>query len=241
MFLMHVEIEEVVIVGAPSRYEPPTYKWKLSRTYATMPDFVRRLLRVYVSCVLKAPISCRCSPLLSYTGISNYLMLSPARSAVRLTWVECSYTLCNPFSDFSCGDFSGIEPETSAACTTPSSSGRRRSFSQAWDALTPKTLPDAHVNPGLLAGVWNQAVVTVTSTKSQIDDLEATRIGNFEARSQVLEQEVAPESIGPLREESRGKACRGRRAPGGTKRPLNPDRMERKATREKRRREEVRP
>lgn len=142
-----------------------------------------------------------------------------------------------------------MEPDAKVGCSP--SGGRKRSYSQAWDALSPKALSE--LTSGLLAGGWDNALGSLGPSSPH--DASGAKVNCSAAgpmtppcdaggnpRRYVAAEQPAQELPGVARGGGGGgaiKGCKGRRVGSATKRPLKPDRMERKATREKRRREEV--
>lgn len=154
-------------------------------------------------------------------------------------------------SDFACEDFGGIEPDAKPAPTLLPG-GRQCASSQGWENVAPKALSELSLTPTLLSGAWESAIALAASSGSSEDSLSA--IGNecVQARKHSVLDPASgepstsgkPDSATSVNlagsEDIRNRNLRGRKVTNGTKRPLNPDRMERKANREKRRREEVR-
>ena len=146
--------------------------------------------------------------------------------------------------------------------------GRKRSFTQActWDNLGPKALSE--ISASLLAGGggsggWEGVQTPPTASAVGVDapgsscsavppsfmaDSASAAAAGAAAAAAPKKQEVgrslgghnrkAPAAAGGCSKGRRGAGAGG--GEGAGKRPLNPERMERKASREKRRREEVR-
>lgn len=135
--------------------------------------------------------------------------------------------------------------------------GRKRSFTQActWDNLGPKALSEISASL-LAAGGWEGVQAPAITGAIGVDAPGPIPVGCSSASTEVAEE--SKQAAGRLPgggnnrkspPDTAGCSGKGRRGPGGAgagsgveragKRPLNPERMERKASREKRRREEV--